>query len=87
MFDNPMYVKSNYIEKKGIVGCFAGDIHIIKLLSSSGILMGLEFPNNLINKQELSLCNRILWIFRFRPMRAIQAIAYFPLNLMKVMKE
>ena len=29
MCDDPMYVKSNYVEKKGIVGCFAGDIYII----------------------------------------------------------
>ena len=29
MYDDPRYVKSNYIEKQGSVGCFAGDIHII----------------------------------------------------------
>ena len=29
MCDNPMYVKSNYKEEKGIVGCFAGDEHVI----------------------------------------------------------
>ena len=29
MCDDPIYVISNYVEKKGIIGCFAGNIHII----------------------------------------------------------
>ena len=40
MCDDPMYVTSNYIEKQGIVGCFAGDIHMIVSLYNNNPRQG-----------------------------------------------